>query len=216
MRKLFVVLLIMALIAGLSGCASAPAAGASSPQATSSSAARAATARELAKWAGAWNNFYGYFEDPDVQKAYVTLAVREGTTPEAVKARYVDGATYQCDIAALRIDGDEITFYSVPQTSPDAKSGILSTLTYRYSGEVTDVNDVRPRAWAHFETDADTPYKHLILLPPEADIPGETAYHFHFRYARTLEEAANAEMWFATMVSVDTTPDLIVGHMTAD
>jgi zinc transport system substrate-binding protein len=70
--------------------------------------------------------------------------------------------------------------------------------------------------WKHFETAEEVPYKHLIILPAEADIPGETMIHFHFRYGSDLDKLLAADGWFATMIAYDSTMDLLVGHMTAD
>jgi hypothetical protein len=98
-----------------------------------------------------------------------------------------------------------------------AASNIAYKATYAYKGEVSTTNDAgRVWTWKHFETTANVPYKHFIILPAEADIPGETMIHFHFRYGNDLDAMLAADGWFATMIAYDSTMDLLVGHMTAD
>jgi zinc transport system substrate-binding protein len=183
----------------LAGCASGP-------QAQSSGV--------LSDWTGTWNNFSSYFENPGIAKAYEILAEREGKSPEEIKARYAAGPTYQCDIAAMEIQGDAITFYSKTQYVAGAASNIAAKATYVYKGEVsTNGGNVK---WKHFETSDTVPYKHFMALPAEADIPGETMIHFHFRYGDDLDKMLAAEGWFATMIAYDSVMDLLIGHMTAD
>jgi zinc transport system substrate-binding protein len=181
----------------LAGCAS-------SPQAQSSGV--------LSDWTGTWNNFASYFDKPGIVQAYEILAGRESKLPEDIKTRYVDGSTYKCDIAAMEIQGDTITFYSKPQVVTGAVSNIAYKAQYTYKGEESAQNI----AWKHFETSANVPYKHLMILSAEADIPGETMIHFHFRYGDDLNKLLAADGWFATMIAYDSTIDLLVGHMTAD
>jgi zinc transport system substrate-binding protein len=170
----------------------------------------------LSDWSGTWNNFSSYFESPGIARAYEILAGREGTSPEAVKTRYVTGATYKCDITAMRIQGNTITIYSELQSVEGAVSNAESSARYTYKGEVSTTASGRVTTWKHFETTGDVPYKHFLLLPAEADIPGETMIHFHFRYGDDLDKLLAADGWYATMVTYDSTIDLLVGHMTAD
>jgi zinc transport system substrate-binding protein len=196
-------MLAIVFIAGLVsvGCASIP-------QAQSQSV--------LSDWTGTWNNFSSYFDNPGIVRAYEILAEQEGNSPEDVKTRYVTGPTYQCDIAALGIQGDTITFYSEKQFVPGAASHITYVARYAYKGEVSTTSGGRVTKWNHFETDDNVPYKHFIALPAEADIPGETMIHFHFRYGNDLDQLLAKDGWYATMIAYDSTMDLLVGHMTAD
>ncbi|GHV51583.1 hypothetical protein AGMMS49579_07210 [Spirochaetia bacterium] len=201
MRKLsyaLCVLCIGAFVVGLSGCVGSPKAGAPGEK----------TALEA--WAGTWNNFYSYFERPSLSRAYEVLAAKEGKTPEEIRLRYLEGPTYQCEIAAFAIEGNSITFYQAPQQSAGSSNGIAYRAVYQDDGDV----DINGRIWRHFETTADIPYKHLLLLPAEADVPGETMMHFHFRYGKDPDTIKNTEGWFATMTLYDSTDDLLIGHMT--
>jgi zinc transport system substrate-binding protein len=202
MKQLYGVLAAV-FITGLSlvGCTS-------SPQVQSSSV--------LSDWTGTWNNFSSYFDNPGIVRAYEILAEREGNFPGNVKTRYVSGTTYRCDIAAMGIQGDTITFYSQNQFVPGASSRIAYTARYAYKGEVSTSSGGRVTKWKHFETNDNVPYKHFIALPAEADIPGETMIHFHFRYGNDLDQLLAADGWYATMIAYDSTMDLLVGHMTAD
>jgi zinc transport system substrate-binding protein len=196
---------VLAFIAGLLlvGCTS-------SPQVQQNSGV-------LSDWSGTWNNFSSYFDNPGIVKAYEILAEREGNSPDDVKARYVTGTTYQCDIEAMEIKGDVITFYTEKQCVAGAVSNIAHTARFTYKGEVSTSNAAgRVWTWKHFETNDDVPYKHFIILPAEADIPGETMIHFHFRYGNDLNQILAKDGWFATMIAYDSTMDLLVGHMTAD
>jgi Zn/Cd-binding protein ZinT len=187
-------LVIGVLVTGLSGCASAPRGGTSA----------------LDAWAGTWNNFYSYFERPALSRAYAVLAEKEGKTPEEIKKRYIEGQTYRCEIAAMGITGNEIRFYNASQCSANATDGVVYKGTYRDMGDV----DINGRVWRYFQTSAGIPYVHLLLLPAEADEPGKTMKHFHFRYGKDLETIKNAEGWYATMTLYDSTDDLLIGHMT--
>ena len=166
---------------------------------------------ELSNWEGTWNNFYSYFEDPELEEAYETLAIREGISAEQVKSRYIDGETYQCEIAAFGIEGDSITFYTQAQTTEGSIENVLATADYTYSGQVEDDFG---RTWSHFEADGDTPYQQLFLLPAEADNPGESMMHFHFRYGNDVDELQSAEGWYATMVRYDNDIPMLIEHMT--
>ena len=164
----------------------------------------------LANWAGRWNNFASYFENEGVQEAYAKKAEtdEEGKTAEEIKDNYINGETYKCDIPAMVIEGDEIAFYDASLTDdaePTAKAA------YAFMGMVKDAND---REFAHFEAVGDAPYKAFLLLPAEADIPGETMMHFHFRYGDDAESLLAKDGWYATMTAADSTDALIVGHMT--
>jgi zinc transport system substrate-binding protein len=170
----------------------------------------------LSDWTGTWNNFSSYFDSPGITRAYEILAGREGSSPEDVKARYVTGTTYRCDIAALGIQGDTITFYSEKQFVSGAASHIAYTARYAYRGEVSTTSGGRVSKWKHFETNDNVPYRHFIALPAEADVPGETMIHFHFRYGNDLNQLLAADGWYPTMIAYDSTVDLLVGHMTAD
>lgn len=166
---------------------------------------------KLADWEGTWNNFYSYFENPDLEEAYQILAGREGIPAKQIKERYLEKETYQCEIEALRIKDGEITFYSKPQTSEGVADDAAASANYTYAGDETDENG---RKWSHFQTSDKAPYTHLILLPAEADVPGTTMRHFHFRYGDDLEALLASEDWFATMVEYDNDISLLVGHMT--
>lgn len=194
MRKLLYILLVGA--AALSGCVTAGGTGA------------AAEPTALESWSGAWNNFYSYFDRPALNRAYAVLAEKEGKTPDEIKKRYLEGPTYQCEIAAMDISGNTVRFFRDPPNA--ARSGAAYQAEYADRGDV----DINGRKWRHFETAAAVPYTHLLLLPAEADVPGETMMHFHFRYGNDLSALKNAEGWYATMVSSDSTDDLLIGHMT--
>jgi zinc transport system substrate-binding protein len=182
----------------LAGCASAPQGGVPS------------AAASFGAWTGTWNNFYSYFENPALNEAYAVLAQKEGKTPEEIKDRYISGPTYQCEIAAMGITGDTVTFYRAPQTSAGSSSGIAYKAAYQDGGNV----DINGRPWRHFFTAADIPYKHLLLLPAEADEPGVTMVHFHFRYGTDLETIKAAENWYATMTAFDSPIEFLINHMT--
>jgi zinc transport system substrate-binding protein len=171
----------------------------------------------LSDWTGTWNNFSSYFDNPGIVRAYEILAERESKSPDDVKSRYVTGTMYKCDIAAMRIQGDVITFYTEKQCVTEATSKIAYTARFAYKGDVSTSNATgRVWKWKHFETNDNVPYKHFIILPAEADIPGETMIHFHFRYGNDLNQLLATDGWFATMIAYDSTMDLLVGHMTAD
>ncbi|MDR0641746.1 MAG: metal-binding protein ZinT [Treponema sp.] len=169
----------------------------------------------LSDWTGTWNNFSSYFDNPGIVRAYEILAEREGKSPDDIKTRYVTGTTYKCDIAAMGIQGNTVTFYSKPQSVVGAVSNVEYKGQYVYKGEVSAPNNP-DRLWKHFETLENIPYKHLIMLPAEADITGETMIHFHFRYGDDLDKLLAADGWFATVIAYDSTMDLLVNHMTAD
>jgi zinc transport system substrate-binding protein len=164
----------------------------------------------LAAWVGGWNNFYSYLNRPALEEAYSAIAAKEDKTSAEIKQRYLTGPTYQCEIAAMGIQGDTITFYTAPWTTAGSTPGAAYKADYRDRGNV----DIGGRNWRHFETAANIPYKHLLLLPAEADVPGRTMVHFHFRYGSDLEAMKNAEGWYATMIAWDSTDALIIGHMT--
>ncbi|MDR2103966.1 MAG: metal-binding protein ZinT [Treponema sp.] len=203
MKRSYGVLVLAAVFAmGLLsvGCAS-------NPQAQSPGA--------LSDWTGTWNNFSSYFENPGIVKAYEILAEREGKTPDDIKARYAAGTMYQCDIAAIEIQGDDIIFYHKTQCVNGATSDIAYKARYAYEGEVSTQNAAgRVWKWKHFETSDNVPYQHFMMLPAEADIPGETMIHFHFRYGDNLDTLLAADGWFATMIAYDSTIDLLINHMT--
>ena len=198
MRKLLYALIIGAFVTGISGCAGTPEAG--SP----------AEKTALQAWAGTWNNFYSYLERPALDSAYAALAEKEGKTPEEIKKRYLEGPTYQCEIAAMDISGNTVVFYKTPQSAARSSTGVAYKAEYQDLGGV----DINGRIWRHFATSAAVPYAHLLLLPAEADVPGKTMMHFHFRYGKDLETIKNAEGWYATMTLYDSTDDLLIGHMT--
>lgn len=165
----------------------------------------------LKDWQGTWNNFYSYFDRPELDEAYEILARREGKTASEVKRRYAEGKLYQCEIAAMRIDGQGITFYTRTQNSENSRKDVLALAKYKYIGKATDNFD---RQWAHFEAVGAAPYKHLFLSGTEADAPGKTMFHFHFRYGDEVEKLKAAKGWFPTMVQYDSDLSLLVGHMT--
>lgn len=164
----------------------------------------------LANWAGKWNNFTGYLSNEGVQEAYQIKADKDGKTLEETKDFYFNGPTYQCEIAAMSIEGDTISFYANPQKDGETQEP-TATAQYAFQGMVKDAND---REFAHIEAQGDAPYKTLLLLPAEADVPGETMMHFHFRYGDNADELLQKDGWYPTMIASDTTDDLIVGHMT--
>lgn len=166
----------------------------------------------LTNWEGTWNNFYSYLEDPGVEEGYLILAEKEGVTADEVKQRYLEGKTYQCEIPAMTIRDNTLTIYSEKQHEAGSNTNVTSEAIYGFKGMVTDAND---RSWACFETeDTDAQYQTFLLLPAEADVPGKTMIHFHFRYGNSSEELLAEDGWFATMIAYDTVENLIVGHMT--
>jgi Zn/Cd-binding protein ZinT len=194
---------ILAGILILAGCATVPPgdSGAVQPE---------PAANPFGAWAGTWNNFYSYFENPGLDRAYAALAEKEGKTPAEIKDRYLNGPTYRCEIAAMSIAGDTITFYREPQSSAGSASGVLYKAVYEDGGYM----NIGGRNWRHFYTTAGIPYKHLIFLPAEADEPGVTMMHFHFRYGAEPETVRDAEGWYATMTAFDSPLEFIVNHMT--
>lgn len=165
----------------------------------------------LLDWNGTWNNFANYFDNPGLEIAYQTLSEREENTPEEVKTHYKEGDTYKCEIAAMAIDGDTITVYTQAQEAEGDGDNIEFSAAYTYTGQMEDAND---RSWAHFETTEDVPQTHFLMLPAEADDPGKTMMHFHFRYGIDPNEMIAQDGWYATMIAYDSTDDLLVGHMT--
>ena len=213
MKKLLGIFVSAVLLVSISACSSESVQNSQQPENSPQNATTELTESDdaLKEWDGIWNNFHSYFENPGLDEAYQTLADREGITALEVKSRYMDGKTYQCDIAALGIDGQAVTFYSKTQDAEASTEDILATMNYTYKGEETDDFD---RTWSHFEADGDSPYPHLFLLPAEADGPGNTMMHFHFRYGSTVEELKGAEGWYATMIRCGSDIDLVIGHMT--
>jgi zinc transport system substrate-binding protein len=203
MKTLPALLLIGSLTLGLIGCANSAKTVDPGPPAAEENPA-------LEAWHGTWNNFSAYFDRPELEAAYAVKAEKEGKTPAAVKADYLTGPTYKCEIAGLGITRDTITFYQEPQTVPISGDGIAYQGNYTDAGEV----DINGRIWRHFETSEDLPYTHLLFLPVDADVPGETMLHFHFRYGKDLETLKNQEGWYPTMIAYDTTDELIIGHIT--
>lgn len=160
----------------------------------------------LETWQGTWENFYSSFYEPGLEEAYKILAERGGKTAAEIRERYMDGRTYQCSIPAMIIQGDTVTF-KFP-----SKAGTSNvTAKYKFAGEIKDNFD---RGWSHFETADAAPYKHLLFNLPEADVPGKTMMHFHFRYGNDLNELKAAKGWFPTMVLHGSDISLLVGHMT--
>lgn len=170
-------------------------------------------ADSLETWQGIWEDFSSYFHEPGLQEAYTVLAKREGKTAAEIQERYVDGRTYECRIPAMIIKGDAVTynFYSKAEWHANSPSKSSVTAKYKFTGEIKDDFD---RGWSHFEAVGAAPYKHLLLSPPETDIPGKTMTHFHFRYGNDLSELKAAKGWFPTMTLYDSDISLLVGHMT--
>lgn len=170
-------------------------------------------ADSLETWQGTWRDFSSHFENPGLGEAYKILAEREGKTTAEIKDRYVSGRTYQCTIPAMTIKGDAVTFnfYGKAEWRADSPSEASVTAKYKFVGEIKDNFD---RSWSHFETTDASPYKHLLLNLPEADIPGKTMMHFHFRYGNDLNELKAAKGWFPTMTLYGSDLSLLVGHMT--
>ena len=167
--------------------------------------------RPLSDWEGTWNSFYSYFDNPVLDDAYEILAEREDKSSDEVKARYIEGKTYQCEIAALDISDGVVTFYDRPLTASDGLNDVKGKAAYIIAGEVTDANG---RIWTHAVAVDDAPYTQLLLLPADADAPGETMLHFHFRYGSNLDDLLSADGWYPTMVAYDSDLTLLVGHMT--
>lgn len=170
-------------------------------------------ADSLETWEGTWNNFSSYFENPGLDEAYKILAEREGKSAAEIKKRYVGGRTYECDIPAMSIDKGTVVFYSQlrHREGTPSYSNATATAKYRFVNMIKDDFD---RGWSHFEAVGAAPYKHLLLSLPEADIPGKTMTHFHFRYGNDLSELKAAKGWFPTMTLYDSDISLLVGHMT--
>ncbi|MDR0562591.1 MAG: metal-binding protein ZinT [Spirochaetaceae bacterium] len=202
-KTLPTLLLIGSLTLGLIGCANSAKTAEPAPPPEAENPA-------LEGWHGTWNNFYAYLDRPELDAAYAVKAEKDGKTQAEVKADYLTGQTYRCEIAGMGITRDTVTFYLEPQTVPISDEGIAYQADYADAGDV----DINGRIWRHFETSADIPYKHLLFLPVDADVPGETMLHFHFRYGSDLETIKNSEGWYATMVAYDTTDELIIGHIT--
>jgi zinc transport system substrate-binding protein len=110
----------------------------------------------------------------------------------------------------MEIKGNTVVFYKTPQSAAPSDNDIAYTGEYKDLGDV----DINGRIWRHFQTGLDLPYTHLLLLPAEADAPGKTMMHFHFRYGKDLETLRNAEGWYPTMTLYDSTDDLLINHMT--
>ncbi|MDR1971791.1 MAG: metal-binding protein ZinT [Treponema sp.] len=191
---------ILGGILALAGCTSAPVSQAASPPAPA----------RFGPWTGTWNNFYSYLGNPALEEAYAELAQMEGRTPAEIRDRYLNGPTYRCDIAAMNIAEGTVTFFQEPQTKANGTSGIAYRAAYQDGGEI----DIGGRKWRHFFSAENIPYRHLIFLPAEADEPGVTMLHFHFRYGRDLETIKAAEGWYATMTSFDSPIQFIINHMT--
>lgn len=170
-------------------------------------------ADSLKTWQGIWENFSSSFYEPGLQEAYAILAEREGKTATEIRERYVDGRTYECRIPAMIINGDTVTFnfYNKAEWRANSPSKSSVTANYKFVGEIKDDFG---RGWSHFEATGATPYKHLLLNLPEADIPGKTMMHFHFRYGNDLSELKAAKGWFPTMTLYGSDISLLVGHMT--
>lgn len=196
LRAVFATLLLMsALVCGASYAEASP------------------KADSLETWQGAWRDFSSYFGDPGLEEAYKILAEREGKTAVEIKERYQSGRTYECAIPALIIKGDSVTFndYRKDEYRMDLPDKDSPTAKYKFMGEIKDNFD---RSWSHFEAMSAAPYKHLLLNLPEADIPGKTMMHFHFRYGNDLSELKAAKGWFPTMTLYGSDISLLVGHMT--
>ncbi|MDL2318806.1 metal-binding protein ZinT, partial [Eubacteriales bacterium OttesenSCG-928-A19] len=123
----------------------------------------------LADWNGRWNGFQNYFENEGIVEAYEKKAETDGTTAEEAKAYYVSGETYRSEIVAIAIEGDTIAFYDT-MLAPGSDAEPIATSAYAFVEMAADAND---REWAYFQAQDDAaPYKVMLLLPAEADVPG--------------------------------------------
>lgn len=170
---------------------------------------------ELSDWNGVWNSLDTYLEYPELDGAYKTLAAREGTTPEEIKAGFTK--RYDSEVVAMKVDGDIITVYNKVRAfhHQDLKEDIVYSAQYVFKGEMPTSAGY---TWYRFEAvnRYDVPYPVLMLLPVGEDEPGETMRHFHFRYGGDADELYAIQNWFPTMVKSSSTLDLISNDFTLE
>lgn len=206
LAKPLAVLAMGALALTFAGCTSAenskPAASSSPTKAVSTASAEAV---KLSEWNGVWNNFADVMTKPQYDEGWKAKAENKKKSVEEIKKEGVE-KTYKNDqVASLKVEGDKVTFYTKAQDK-EAKDS-------EKSGEGTYTFVKKMDKFAVFHGDAKAPYPVLLLLPAEADEPGKTMVHFHFRYGSDAEELAKKDGWYPTMIKAGTTDAEINAHL---
>jgi Zn/Cd-binding protein ZinT len=185
---------------------------------------------ELAKWAGTWNAFLLYFDEPELA---AVLKSQYDAQPEANKAlmtfeafiTFVKGIA-QTDFGSFVIQGGKITFYQQKQTQKNPAGKILETVSYTFKGILHDVwgagtAEEEEFDWYAFEGGAEGGHKYLLL--EEAGRDTQTGpLHFHIRYGGKsfddllLTPTDNYNRWAPTIVSYASTIAELQEFMSGD
>ena len=80
-----------------------------------------------------------------------------------------------------KVEGNSFTFL-------DDKGGVKATVSYVFDGIEARKFGEYSIPWSVFKSEAEGPYKYLVLLPAHKDTP-EGFTHFHIRYGAKSVEA---------------------------
>lgn len=153
---------------------------------------------ELADWDGEWNSIAWYLDEEEVQEAYEELAERQDISAEEAKEEYAKEV--ETDFMAMKIDGDEISFYEEPGGE------LIEASKYNYVKAHESEHGGQPFYWYEFEAEDDVEHKNILLL----DVHGEeTMPHFHAKYGENIDELVESLGWLPTLISPTSTMDQV-------
>jgi Zn/Cd-binding protein ZinT len=181
---------------------------------------------ELAKWAGTWNPYHEYFDEPQL------LAILEAQYGPYKETMSFEGfkafvkAIAMTDFSSFVIQGDTISFYDQKQTQKNPSGNVLETVTYSFKGVRSDVwgkggAEEEAFDWYAFEGDREGAHKYLLLEEAGRDTPAGPL-HFHMRYGGIgfddllLTPTDNYNRWAPTIVRYDTTIAQLEAFMSGD
>jgi Zn/Cd-binding protein ZinT len=145
---------------------------------------------ELAKWAGTWNSFANYVNEPWLNNFFTqgatAISQSTQTTVTADQLKGIASSVFATPFKSFVIQGDTITFYSDPNAGG---TGTAITYTYRQK----DYDEEEEDYWYYFEGGQTSAYKYLIALPPAQD-SSQTPVHFHFQYAADKFDTATTKI----------------------
>jgi|GEM_PF-13148 len=140
--------------------------------------------RTLSEFSGEWKSLAPMALNGDLDALFQHEAEEDGVTMEAVRAEYVN--KWACDAAAIKVEGDTITF--------TAEDSTVCSAIYTYAGYtpvVTEDGDIIGVRYQFTTDSADAPK--YVQFNDHGHEPGEVE-HFHIYFgSESFEALMNAE-----------------------
>jgi len=164
----------------------------------------------LAEWNGEWRGMQTFLDSSVMDSAYETVATHaSGYTAKGVKM-FME-SMYNSDVAAMTIQGDNITFTIEDDSSENERQASTVTRTYALKGTVP-MSGYEGYYWYQFEASDDVSggYKYVVATAVHSD-SADSMKHWHVRCGNDSFEALTRDslaLWWPTMVAAETTAEV--------